>query len=73
MMFKHTLLSAVFKSLWERPTYKFTKRLGYFLSGFCHFGLVSFMGFVTESWHSRHVRFSCERVASSVLELGLCN
>ncbi len=30
-----------------------------FLSGFCHFGLVSFMGFVTEPWHSRHVLFSC--------------
>ncbi len=30
------------------------------LSGFCHFGLVSFMGFMTEPWHSRHVLFSCE-------------
>ncbi len=24
---------------------------------FCHFGLVSFMGFVTEHWHSCHVLF----------------
>ncbi len=24
------------------------------LSGFCHFGLVSFMSFLTEPWHSRH-------------------
>ncbi len=38
------------------------------VSGFCHFGLVSFMGFVTESWHSRHVLFLCECAASAVLE-----
>ncbi len=37
------------------------------LSGFCHFGLVSFMGFVTEPWHSRHVLFLCECAASSAL------
>ncbi len=63
MMFKHALLNAMFKSLWERSTYKFIKRLSDCLSGFCHFGLVSFMGFMTVSWHSRHVLFSCERVA----------
>ncbi len=34
--------------------------IGRNLSGFCHFGLMSFMGFVTEPWHSRHVLFSCE-------------
>ncbi len=39
-----------------------------YLSGFCHFGLVSFMGFVTEPLHSRHVLFLHERAASSVLE-----
>ncbi len=38
------------------------------LSGFCHFCLVSFMGFVTEPWHSRYVLFLCECAASSVLE-----
>ncbi len=35
------------------------------LSGFCHFGLVLFMSFVTDS---RHVLFSCEHVAWIVLE-----
>ncbi len=38
------------------------------LSGFCNFGLVSFMGFVIEPWHSRYVLFLCECAASSVLE-----
>ncbi len=39
-----------------------------YMSGFCHFGLVSFMGFVTEPWYSGHVLFLCERAASNVLE-----
>ncbi len=38
------------------------------VSRFCHFGLVSFMGFVTEPWHSCYVLFLCECAASSVLE-----
>ncbi len=40
----------------------------YYMSGFCHFGLMSFMGFVTEPWHYCHVMFSRERAASSVLK-----
>ncbi len=32
-----------------------------YMSGFCHFGLMSFMGFVTEPWHYCHVMFSRER------------
>ncbi len=36
------------------------------LSGFCHFSLVSFIGFMTLPWHSRHVLFSFDRAASSV-------
>ncbi len=39
-----------------------------YMSGFCHFGLVSFMGFVTEPWYSGHVLFLCECAASNVLE-----
>ncbi len=31
-------------------------------------GLVSFMGFMTEPWHFRHVLFLCECTSSSVLE-----
>ncbi len=41
---------------------------GWVVSGFCHFSLVSFMGFVTEPWHFRHVLFSREHATLSVLE-----
>ncbi len=40
---------------------------GFGLSGFCHFGLVSFMAFVTEPWHSRHVLFLCARAMHSLI------
>ncbi len=43
------------------------------LSGFCHFGLVSFMSFLTEPWHSRHCHvfmwvrgFECARAMRSL-------
>ncbi len=38
------------------------------LSGFCHLSLASFMGFVTEPLHSRHVLFSSKRATTSMLE-----
>ncbi len=42
------------------------------MSGFCHFGLVSLMGFVTEPWHSCHGLFSCEPCTLSSVYLVSC-